>query len=187
MQYPRPPLFVRELAELSELLLRAKLMACPHCGRAGLLIGHGLLMGNAEHAGARVVRGRRLLCSNRARRPGCGRTCSVRLANVIKGFTVRTHALSRTWHAVAEGACLKVAWERARAGLCLRSGYRLWRRLLAAQPHVRTALSSLCPPPDSDDARPFVQLHQHLQRALSSTMGCLLAGLQLSAQRSLMG
>jgi hypothetical protein len=45
MQLLKPPLFVRERQELDKVLLRANLLACPHCGRAGMLIGHGFVKG----------------------------------------------------------------------------------------------------------------------------------------------
>lgn len=151
-----------------------------------MVVGHGLLMGYAEHGGEWVVRGRRLLCSRRFRRSGCGRTFSVLLATVLAGFIVRSRTLSRFLELVVGGVCRKAAWERASPGLTLRSGYRLWARLLAVQSRVRTVLCGVGPPPASTDVRPVAQMLAHLRQVLGATE-CLFAGFQLAFQRDLFG
>lgn len=182
-----PQSFVRDLHALDELRASAKLVTCPHCRRIGMLIGHGLLVGYAEHCSDRVTRGRRFLCSMRFRRTGCGRTFSVRIASVLAGFMVRTPTLSRMFQAVVSGLCVKAAWERhALSGLTLRSGYRLWHRLLAAQLHLRTALCSVAPPPAGNHSRPLAQLLSHLQHVLGPT-DCVFAAFHLAFQRGLFG
>ncbi len=187
MLHPWRHSFVRDLRALDEALLGAKLAPCPHCRRTGMLIGHGMLWGYAERAGEFVVRGRRFVCSKRGRRMGCGRTFSVRLSNVIARFTVRTCTLSRMMTAVVKGTCIKAFWECERPfGLCLRSAYRLWHRLLAAQPLLRTALHSKVPRPPTDDSRPFAQLLAHLH-SVFDTSDCVLGAFQHDSQRGLFG
>jgi len=182
-----PHRFVRDLDALDAVLLTAKLTPCPHCRRTGMLIGHGLLWGYAERGCETVVRGRRLICSKRGRRTGCGRTFSVRLSNIIAGFTVRTNTLSRMLTAVTLGKSLRSFWQAERPlGLCLRSGYRLWRRLLCAQPLLRTALHSKAPAPPNDDSQPFAQLFAHLHSVLG-TSDCVLGAFQHEFQRGLFG
>ncbi len=182
------PRFVRDPQALDELLARAKQTACPRCHRTGMLVGHGFLTGYAEHGNEREVRGRRLLCSARFRRSGCGRTFAVLLATVVAGFTVRTPTISALLEAVVAGLSRKAAWERAQAssgaapGLSLRSGYRLWARLRAAQSRIRTALCHRAPPPATADARPIAQMLAHL-RATFAAVDCLLAAFQLALQR----
>lgn len=177
--------FVPDRPALDGVLAGAKQMPCPHCHRVGMLVGHGLTTGYAERGNDREIRGRRLLCSARLRRPGCGRTFPVLLATVIARFTVRTPTLSALLEAVVGGQSRKAAWEgiqksKARAGgLCLRSGYRLWDRLLAAQSRIRTALYSLAPPPVTADPRPFAQMLAHLRRAIGRAH-CVLAGFQIA-------
>jgi len=56
-----------------------KLRPCPNpqCRRVGCLIGHGHLCGWGE-GNQRVIRGERVLCSQRRRGPkGCGKTFSI--------------------------------------------------------------------------------------------------------------
>jgi len=180
------PRFVRDERALDDVLYSAKLHACPHCRRTGALVGHGMLRGYDEHGPTQVVRGRRLLCSSRFRRPGCGRTVSVRIAHVIARFTVRTEPLTTMLRAVVEGSTRRAAWLRAEAPLTLRTGYRLWRRLLVAQPVMRTAMCRVCPPPASSDHRPIALLFVHMQTAFGTT-GCVFAALQTRSQQSLFG
>lgn len=177
------PRFVSDLKALEALSSLVKTIACPHCRQVGALVGHGWLRGYAEHGGAQVVRGRRLLCSARFRRAGCGRTVSVWLETTLPRFTVRTATLSALLEAVVSGESKKAAWERLEAGLSLRSVYRLWARLLAAQSHMRTALCALTEPPPSTDPRPIAQLLGHLQQAFGGA-GCVLAGFQYRIQRA---
>ena len=145
-----PPRFVTETAELIRALLGLKLAQCPHCGRTGALIGHGLLRGYVEHGSEVVVRGRRILCSNRGRRPGCGRTFSVLLSTVLAGFVVRTLTLFCFASAVLSGVTRRSAWLGGiRGGLSLSSGYRLWRRLSDAQSWLRARLCREASPPNA--------------------------------------
>jgi hypothetical protein len=184
--------FVRDRLALEDLLARAKQISCPHCHRAGMLVGHGLLTGYAERGNDREIRGRRLLCSARFRRSGCGRTFSVLIATVVARFTARTPTISALLDAVVSGLSRKAAWEGLQQsvggtpGLSLRSGYRLWDRLVAAQSRIRTALCGLAPPPATTDARPIAQLLAHLRRALGGG-GCVLAAFQFAFQRGVFG
>jgi hypothetical protein len=185
-----PRKYVRDRQGLDEVLAEAKQMACPHCHRTGMLVGHGVVLGYAERSGDPEVRGRRLLCSARFRRSGCGRTFAVLISTVIGGFVVRTRTLSSFLEAVVGGLCRKAAWEQVHdgaPGLSLRSGYRLWTRLLAAQSRLRTILFGAGPPPPSTDARPIAQLLAHLRCAAGADADCVFAGVQLSHQRSVFG
>lgn len=186
------PRFVRDRQALDELLTRANQIACPQCCRAGTLVGHGLLVGYGEAGSAHEVRGRRFLCSARFRRSGCGRTFSVLIASVVAGFTVRTSTLSAFLDAVVGGITRKAAWERVQNAaselprLSLRTGYRLWDRLVAAQMSIRTALCGLAAPPATTDERPIAQTLAHLGHVLAPT-SCVLAAFQLTLQRAVFG
>ncbi|MFO0570253.1 MAG: hypothetical protein U0263_31720 [Polyangiaceae bacterium] len=158
-----PPRFVRDQDALEAGLVGIKLAACPHCRQVGTLIGHGVLRGYAERSSASVVRGRRILCSNRGRRPGCGRTFSVLLSTVVPGFVVRTLTLWCFAKAVLSGLSRRSAWLcEAGASLALSSGYRLWRRLSAAQSALRSRLWREAPAPSSSAHEPLAQLVAHL-------------------------
>lgn len=153
-------------------------MNCPHCQRAGTLIGHGVLRGYAERSSAWVVRGRRFFCSNRFRKGGCGRTFSVLLAQMLKRHVVRARTLGRFLAAAVAGVSLKAAWEEAARGLfSVQTGYRLWRHLTGSQPHLRTALCRDAPPEDSRAPTPLGGLLDHLRSVLGRD-ACLFGAFQ---------
>jgi hypothetical protein len=103
---------------------------------------------------------------------------------VLANFVVRTRTMSRLLEFVVGGLCRKAAWERAVPGLTMRSGYRLWARLLAVQSRLRTVLCGVEPPPATTDVRPMAQMLAHLRQILGGTE-CIFAGLQLAFQRDL--
>ena len=75
---------------------RLKLTPCPHCQVVGSLIRHGFLYGFDDTSPRRkTVRARRLFCSNRQARPGCGRTVSVWCADKIRRLSLTTACLWR--------------------------------------------------------------------------------------------
>lgn len=184
------PRFVRDRRALDEILLRAKQLVCPSCHRAGMLVGHGFLSGYAERGHDRELRGRRLLCSARQRRSGCGRTFSILIATFLGRFTARTTSISALLEGIVGGLSCKAAWERvqppAPKGLSLRSGYRIWSRVVNEQFRIRAALHDVAPPPAINDARPIAQILAHLREVLGATE-CVFARFQLALQRAVFG
>ena len=72
---------------------RLKQTPCPHCKVVGTLIRHGFLYGFDESNPQRkTVRARRIFCSNRHARRGCGRTFSVWFADKIRRLSLTTGA-----------------------------------------------------------------------------------------------
>lgn len=170
----RPPRYAPDEAALERLGSEAKRWDCPHCGRAGTLNGHGFLRGNAERAsGKDAVRGRRFFCSDRGRRPGCGHTFSVWLAQMIAGASVRTAGLWRFYRGRLSGQSVLAAWEQARGGGSLETAYRWWRRWRRAEPALRTQFFRGREPPGG------------LAAAIAGAFGSIdpLAGFQAREQR----
>src|SRR5882672_10490253 len=136
--------FYRSAAEWNALAERLKLTPCPHCQVVGALIRHGYLRGYDESSPQRkTVRARRIFCSNRNARRGCGRTFSVWIADKIRRLSLTTGALWRTLQ-------------------------RIWQRFDRGQSKIRTALSGRCPPPAlsaQPGQRPAAQVLAHLHAA----------------------
>jgi hypothetical protein len=170
------------------VLLGLKLTRCPHCRRTGALIGHGFARGYAERGSDVVVRGRRVFCSNRGQRPGCGRTFSVLLSTVMSGFVVRTLTLFCFATAVLGGLTRRAAWLSETVGaLSLSSGYRLWRRLSEAQAMLRGRLCRVASPPDSAAREPLAQLMQHVVLVVGQSEADPFSALQERLQQGLLG
>lgn len=144
----------------------------------------------AERGSEVVVRGRRIYCSNRGQRPGCGRTFSVLLSTVLAGFVVRTATLFRFASAVLGGLTRRSAWLSTVAGaLSMTSGYRLWHRLHGAQSWLRARLWGEKPAPTCAAREPLAQLWAHASVVVDAAETAetdLLQALQLRLQRGIL-
>ncbi len=170
----RLPKFVRDESELSTSALNPKLHICPHCGRSGTLVGHGIVRGYAHNSSRRIVRGRRLLCSNRYRQRGCGRTTAVVLASMLARRVANTSTLAAV-----------VGVSQAATQLSKRATTRLRRRWRHAGHLLRTRVCSLSPPPQTPTADPLTQLLEHL-RLVFADARCPFEAYQLHFQAHLL-
>jgi len=141
--------FYRGDQEWHALAERLKQTACPLCKVIGTLIRHGFLYGfDDSRPPRRTRRARRVFCSNRHARPGCGRTFSVWLADKVRRLSLSSGSLGRFLQRAAAGIASAVrAAVRAAEGLSERTWYRVWKRFDLAQSKIRTALSARSPPP----------------------------------------
>ena len=143
-----PRWFCRDDAEWVAIGERLKQTPCPHCKAVGTLNRHGGLFGFDDSSPQqKTLRARRVFCSNRRRRPGCGRTVSIWIAGKIRRSSLTTSTL---WaflrRAVAGSLAAAVrATPGRRSGRCWQ---RLWTRFDRAQSRIRTALLSRGPPPE---------------------------------------
>jgi hypothetical protein len=149
-----------------------KQVACPHCKVVGTLNRHGFLYGFDEGSPRRrTVRARRVFCSNRHARPGCGRTFSIWFADKIRRLSLTTGAVWRFLQfAVASG--ILAAIRALDCQLSDRTLQRIWQRFNRAQSQIRTALCGRCPPPELPPRPPAkparqaaAQVLAHLQAA----------------------
>ena len=176
--------FYRNAAEWLALAERLKQTACPHCRVVGTLIRHGFLYGFDDSSPRQqTVRARRIFCSNRQARPGCGRTFSVWLADKIRRLSLTTGALWRFLQRAA-GAGILAAIRAAASPLSDRTWQRIWKRFNLGQSKIRTALSARCPPPElpprsppEPPQRPAAQVLAHLQAAFPDAR-CPIAAFQ---------
>jgi hypothetical protein len=162
--------FYRGGEDWRALAERLKQTACPHCKVVGTLIRHGYLRGYDESSPQRqTVRARRILCSNRNARRGCGRTFSVWLADKIRRLSLTTRCLWRFLQRAAE-AGIVAAVRTVDCHLSDRTLQRIWRRFDRGQCKIRTALMARCPPPPLPaitTPRPAQQVLAHLQAAFA--------------------
>lgn len=174
--------FYRTLADWTALVDRLKQTACPHCRVVGALIRHGVLAGYDDTSQGQIVRARRLYCSNRHARPGCGRTVSVWLATTLRRLSLTSSTLLRFLQQAATGT-IAAAGRAAAAVRSERTWQRLWHRFDRAQSRLRTALAGLCPPPPpttpppTPGQRPAAHVLAHLAAAFPAVL-CPIAACQ---------
>jgi hypothetical protein len=179
--------FVRSGQERNQVLRKLKRTRCAHCRRIGTLNRHDRIQGNdPETANKKMLRGRRVWCSNRGRRGGCGRTMRIMFACVLPRHSVKAGMLSGLLEHLGAGASIKGAWERCGLPVQLQSVYHLVQRVRERLPAVRTALLSRGPPPDSLHTDPLRQTAEHLRSAFPQKK-CPVAAFQHAFQTPIMG
>jgi hypothetical protein len=161
---------------------KLKGMACPHCKVTGLLVRHGFLRGYDEtNPRDKTVRARRIFCSNRNRRQGCGRTFSVWLADKIRRLSLTAGCLwTFLQSVVADG--LIAAIRRVDCHLSDRQMQRIWKRFDLGQSQIRTALWQHSEPPERPAQSPAAEVLAHLQAAFPNS-DCPIAAFQHALQR----
>lgn len=175
--------FYRSAEEWNAIAERLKQTPWPHRKVVGTLIRHGNLHGYDEsNSQQKMVRARRIFCSNRHLRRGCGRTFSVWLADKIRRLSLTTHALWRFLQRAVAGsiaAAIRVVADCRRSD---RTWQRIWKRFDLGQSKIRTALSAWRPPPElpaKPSRRPATQVIAHLQAAFPGA-NCPIATFQYS-------
>lgn len=171
--------FYRNDEEWNAIAKRLKQIPCPHCKSVGTLNRHGHLYGFDESSPQqKTVRARRIFCSNRNRRRGCGRTFSVWAADKIRRLSLTTRTLWKfLQHAVASS--IAAATRSVDCHLSDRTLQRIWRRFDLGQSKIRTALLGQRPPPELPSQRPAAQVLAHLQ-AVFPNADCPIAKFQLT-------
>jgi len=176
--------FCRSAEEWIAMAERLKQTPCPHCKVVGTLIRHGYLRGFDESNPQRkTVRARRVFCSNRQARRGCGRTFSVWCAAKIRRLSLTTACLWRFLKCAVAGS-IHAAIRAANGHRSDRTWQRIWKRFDQGQSKIRTALSGRCPPPElpaklptEPAQRPAAQVLAHLQAAFPDA-DCPIAAFQ---------
>ena len=175
--------FFRSIDESNAIAERLKQTPCPHCKVLGTFICHGCLYGFDENNKGKTVRARRVFCSNRNLRPGCGRTISVWGADKIRRLSLTAGFLGIFLTAAVADSVL-AAIRAAHCFLSDRTLQRIWTRFNRGQSKIRTALSALCPPPElpataaaMPSHQPAAQVLAHLQAAFPDA-DCPIAAFQ---------
>jgi hypothetical protein len=164
------PAFYSNQEDFRQLHSRLKQTACPHCQEIGNLNLHGYLCGYSDSAAAQeMIRGRRIFCSNRGRRRGCGKTFGILAANIIKKCIIGAGRLWRFLKNAAAGLSKIQAFKTSVPGFSATSCYRIWNRFLLSQSRLRVLLSWFCPAPVLPGARaPIIQTIMHLKSAFKN-------------------
>ena len=179
--------FVRDHKHLEEQLLGLKGQRCGRCGCAESLNRHSLLYGNdPADCAKQVVRGQRVWCSDRGQRGGCGKTCSIFLADILPRHTVPATLLWKLLLQWLAGSSIKAAAESLRLPFALETLSQLVQRLRQRLPVLRPLLAQKQKPPASSESDPLGQTLRHFQ-ALFHSAACPLQEFQLAFGRPLMG
>ncbi len=163
--------FYKTQAQFEAFYTRLKLTLCPHCKHSGFLILHGYLYGYCEQDNSRIQRGRRVYCSNRNNKNGCGRTFGVVPASVLPKLVISAQSLWRFLHNVKNGHTKACAFRTATCTMAQSSIYRLFKKFLLNQMRIRSFLTRIKDPPAAEHVQsPFIQTILHLKQCFDTAV-----------------
>lgn len=157
--------FYQTETEFEELRAMLKLISCPRCKKIGYLILHGYLYGYQDtHDSGKTERGRRIFCSNRKNRNGCGGTFSILKATILKCFRISAGFLWCFLDNILNGMNKIRAFQASGSTLRETGVYRLYNRFKHEQSRIRSILSGIKDPPlPGHSADPAVLTLMHLK------------------------
>lgn len=164
-------------------------VACRHCGKTEQLVSHGFVYKKQALATAPVPVGKRVLCSQRFGRTGCGRTVQLYLASMVRYLHGGGQALACFIASLLVGMTMANAYQQATSRDEPRHAYRWLQKLFLHLSEYRrqshtvqfTDVNSPQHPRDSSRQRLIVAT---LERLLLRYPAPLCATYQLSLQRS---
>lgn len=116
-------------------------LPCQGCSAVGQWVSHGFVYRYHHHQVQQIV-GKRIFCSNRHGRSGCGRTRRLYLAGVIPRWRYCTLALSLFLCALIAGASIVNAYTQATHAQDARNAYRWLHQLQAKITTYRTIIGT---------------------------------------------
>ena len=123
-------IYYPSLQAIEQQTIQLDLARCAHCQRTRQLVSHGFIRKKRVGADPEAV-GKRVFCSNRNQRTGCGRTMQLYLDATVRylhhaGATVMAFVLS-----LMAGVSIEQAYLGATGAGTARNGYRWLTRLNA--------------------------------------------------------
>lgn len=135
------PKFVDE-TEFESFVFALKSTPCPGCRKIGTLNRHGFLRRATPKKQSDTIKARRIFCSNRFNRNGCGKTFSVYLSMCFKSLQITAKSAWLFLLSILEGMSIEKAYYSHEPCLCLSLSafFRFWIRFKNSQDSLRTAL-----------------------------------------------
>lgn len=160
-------------------------LACAHCFKHDQFVSHGIIYKQRSSTLAEKV-GKRLFCSNRYGRSGCGRTVQLYIAAEVPGCRYGTSQLFLFITALIENVTIHEAYHHATGQPEPRHAWRWLKRLKLKLCHYRCVLKDRT----QDNDRILRSSSQYLQHLLptlvrmfsSMNNGC--RGFQINQQQS---
>ncbi len=178
------PVFIVHSDQLDQSL-NLKLQQCKHCGKVGMLIFHGYTYGQSDYKKS-ITKGRRVFCSNRNRRSGCGRTLYLLFYNFIRGGFISAELFWQFLNAILTELSINKSYETIDPScpLSISTFYRLWQRFKFSTPQIRTFLADNYPHVPLSENCPHRETILHLSVVFKNTACNPIAEYQLASQKS---
>jgi hypothetical protein len=142
-------LYFPSLAAIEQHTLELDAEPCRHCRQTRQLVSHGYVRKKQRHAEPARV-GKRVFCSNRHRKTGCGRTMQLYLETTIRRLHHSAERVTAFLLALIAHMTIRDAWRHATGTESPRHAYRWLQRLHAQSINYRVLLHR--PALDANDA-----------------------------------
>jgi hypothetical protein len=140
--YPDLPAIEQQTRQLTN-------QPCRHCKQTQQLVSHGFIYKKRSKADPEAV-GKRVFCSNRNRRTGCGRTMQLYMSSIVRYLHYAGHCVVLFMLARLDGLSIQHAYQHATGATNPRNAYRwvekLWRQLSVYRCLFHQPLSPDCHP-----------------------------------------
>jgi hypothetical protein len=103
-------------------------LTCEKCSKRGQFVSHGFVY-KKGHKGERHIMGKRIFCSNRNGRSGCGRTTIIYLEDSIPALTYATSHVYAFVRSLMSGSSIRKAYKTATDTDDPRNAYRWLHKL----------------------------------------------------------
>ena len=116
---------------------------CRHCSKQGQFVSHGFVY-KKQHQGEKRTVGKRLFCSNRSGRSGCGRTLRLYLTTELAFLHYTTVHLTAFLFALLSGRTIHHAYRTATQTAEPRNAWRWLNKLQRKLVDYRALLKTPC-------------------------------------------
>jgi hypothetical protein len=161
--------------------------ACKHCHSVGQFVSHGFCY-RQQSSQEQIIKGKRILCSSRGHRDGCGRTFQLYLSSHLPRLHYACDTLLLFILALLDQRSIAYAYCHATLQSDSRNAYRWLQRLQRHLPLYRSTLLQSHAPQSSEHKQPFPLRRRCLFSSLHDLYRCLLAPMchcfQLKTQHS---
>lgn len=137
------PLFYSSLAAIEQQTAQLDHLTCQHCHRPDQLVSHGFVY-KKQIGGEPKPVGKRVFCSNRRQRSGCGRTMQLYLDSIIRGLHYAGTVVVAFMMALLSGASVRLAYGQATGAADPRHAW-VWLTRLEAQLSCHRSVSHQAP------------------------------------------
>ena len=127
----------------------AEKLHCPHCAKNNQLVSHGVIYKQRSMTTREPV-GKRVFCSNRYQRTGCGRTVQLHVTTVLPAMRYAAAQVFVFLSALLMNAGVDAAYRAATGQSDARQGWRWLNKLDAQLSDFRVFVHAHLKPPISD-------------------------------------
>jgi hypothetical protein len=169
LSYHRMQIYYLDMETLHQKSLQLEEEKCPHCQQTRQQVSHGFVY-KKRNQGDPYPIGKRIFCSNRRQRTGCGRTTQLYVASVIRYLKYAGAVLIHFVLAMTKGYSIQAAYQQATGTDNPRHAYRWINRII----HQLSFYRSLFHQPSLKDSASGVSQVNSRRSLISSTFKALI-------------